>query len=107
MLCEAECDAGGPNQLSETIGIPGLFTGLGIPTRATRLKTHHLVRFFVGFPCPVDFCANCSFVAGRANATQIRPMTPKHKKTVMQRLLVYQFTWRLMAYWNNPTNLYS
>lgn len=26
MLCDAKCDAGGPNQLSETIGNLGLFT---------------------------------------------------------------------------------
>ena len=56
MLCEAKCDAGGPNQSSETIGNLGLWTRLGIPTRATRFKTHHLVRFLFGFPCPVDFC---------------------------------------------------
>ena len=53
------CDAGGPNQLSETIGNLGLFTRLGIPTKATRLKTHHLVRFLFGFLCPVDFCVGC------------------------------------------------
>ena len=35
MLCEAKCDAGGPNQLSETIGNLGLFTGLGIPTKTS------------------------------------------------------------------------
>ena len=29
MLCEAKCDAGGPNQLSESIVNLGLFTGLG------------------------------------------------------------------------------
>ena len=45
MLCEAMCDAGGPNQLSESIGNLGLWTRLGILTRATRIKTHHLVRF--------------------------------------------------------------
>ena len=56
MLCDAMCDAGGPNQLSETIGNLGLWTRLDIPTTGTRIKTHHLVRFFVGFPCPVDFC---------------------------------------------------
>ena len=38
-----------------TIGNLGLWTRLGIPTKATRLKTHHLVRFFVWFPCPVGF----------------------------------------------------
>ena len=32
MLCEAKCDAGGPNQLSETIGNLGLFTILEGPT---------------------------------------------------------------------------
>ena len=36
MLCEAMCDAGGPNQLSETIGNLGLWTRLGIPTTDTR-----------------------------------------------------------------------
>ena len=66
MLCEAKCDAGGPNRLSETIGNLGLFTGLGIPTTGTSLETHQTVRFLFGFPCPVDFCANRNFIAGRA-----------------------------------------
>ena len=47
MLCEAKCDAGGPNQRVDTIGNLGLWTRLGIPTKATRLRTHHLVRFFL------------------------------------------------------------
>ena len=44
------CDAGGPNQRVDTIGNLGLWTRLGIPTRATRLKTHQMVRFC--FPPP-------------------------------------------------------
>lgn len=40
------CDAGGPNQLSETIGNLGLWTRLGIPTKVNPLKTHQTVRFF-------------------------------------------------------------
>ena len=52
MLCKAMCDAGGPNQQSETIGNLGLWTRPGIPTKATRLKTRHSVRFFVEVPCP-------------------------------------------------------
>ena len=83
------CDAGGPNQLSETIGNLGLWTRLGIPTRATRLETHQTVRFFswhkrlrgnrndfaalhlqnllvvFGISCFFDFCANRNFIAGR------------------------------------------
>ena len=51
------CDAGEPNQLSETIGNLGLWTRLGIQTKATRLETHHLVRFLFVVPCPVGFCA--------------------------------------------------
>ena len=35
-----------------TIGNPGLWTRPGIPTKATRLKTHHLVRFFVWISLP-------------------------------------------------------
>ena len=46
------CDAGGQNQLSETIGNLGLWTEPGIPTKATRLETHHLVRFLFGFSLP-------------------------------------------------------
>ena len=46
MLCDAVCDAGGPNQPPENIGNLGLWTRLGIPTKATHLETHHLVRFF-------------------------------------------------------------
>ena len=38
-----------------TIGNLELWTRLGIPTKATRLKTHHLVRFFGEFFCPVGF----------------------------------------------------
>ena len=48
-----------------TIGNLGLWTCLGIPTKATRLKTHHLVRFLFGFPCPVDFCVGYATHAGR------------------------------------------
>ena len=48
MLCEAKCDAGGPNQLSETIGNLGLWTRLGIPTTGTSFKTHQTVRFLFG-----------------------------------------------------------
>ena len=140
MLCEAMCDAGGPNQLSETIGNLGLWTRLGIPTKATRFKTHQTVRFFswhkclrgnrndfaalhlqnllvvFGFSCSFDFYVECATCAGRAvfilfgacNSNPFLPHVPKTPKTVMQtvmqRLLVYQFTWRLMEYWNNPTN---
>ena len=57
MLCEAVCDAGGPNQLSKTIGNLGFWTELGIPTTGTSLETHHLVRFFVGVSCSFEFCA--------------------------------------------------
>ena len=49
MLCEKMCDAGGPNRLSETIGNLGLWTRLGIPTKATRFKTHQTVRFLFIF----------------------------------------------------------
>ena len=90
MLCEAMCDAGGPNQLSETIGNLGLWIRLGIPAKATRLETHHLVRFFswhkclrgnrndfatlylqnllvvFGFLCPVGFCVGWRSRAERA-----------------------------------------
>ena len=110
MLCEAKCDAGGPNQLSETIGNLGLWTRLGIPTKATRLKTHHLVRFFswhkclrgnrndfaalhlqnllvvFGFLCFFDFCANRNFIAGRTvfiftGACNYNPFLPHMLKT--------------------------
>ena len=49
-----------------TIGNLGLWTELGIPTKATRFKTHRLVRFFVGFPCPVGVCVGWRSRAGRA-----------------------------------------
>ena len=95
MLCEAMCDAGGPNQLSETIGNLGLWTRLGIPTKATRLKTHQMVRFFVSFPCPVDFWIGCAACAGRTvfilvgacNSNPNLPHDPKTQKTVMQRVM--------------------
>ena len=47
------CDASGPNRLSEAIGNLGLWTRLDIPTKATRFKTHRLVRFLFGFPTPI------------------------------------------------------
>ena len=84
-----------------TIGNLGLWTRLGIPTRATRFKTHHLVLFLFGFLCFFDFCANRNFIAGRAififtgtcNSNPFPPHAPKTQKTVMQtvmqRLLVY------------------
>ena len=64
MLCEAKCDAGGPNQLSETIGNLGLWTRLDIPTTGTSFTTHHLVRFFVGFPRFFDFMFGGELVRG-------------------------------------------
>ena len=57
MLCDAKCDAGGPNQRVDTIGNLGLWTRLGIPTKATRLKTQQMVRFFVS-PLPQN-TKNC------------------------------------------------
>ena len=60
MLCDAMCDAGGPNQLSESIENLGLWTRLGIPTRATHLETHHLVRFYYSAK-PIDFKYDFSF----------------------------------------------
>ena len=35
-----------------TIGNPGLFTRLDIPTTGTRIKTHQAVRFFVWISLP-------------------------------------------------------
>ncbi|MEE1029819.1 MAG: hypothetical protein UIC65_02235, partial [Alphaproteobacteria bacterium] len=83
------------NQLSGTIGNLGLFTGLGIPTTGTSLKTHQTVRFFVGFPCPVDFWIGCAACAGRSvfilfgacNSNPIPPHDPKPPKTVMQSVM--------------------
>ena len=51
------CDAGGPNQLADHHWKSWTFywTRLGIPTMATRLKTHQAVRFFGEFFCPVGF----------------------------------------------------
>ena len=95
MLCDAMCDAGGPNQLSETIGNLGLWTRLGIPTTGTRLKTHQMVRFFVGFPCPVGFCVGCATHAGQLGSilfwackrNPFPPSDPKTPKTVMQTVM--------------------
>ena len=84
-----------------TIGNLGLWTRLGILTKATRFKTHHLVRFLFGFLCFFEFCPNRKFAAGRAvfilfgacKRNLIPPHVPKTQKTVMQtvmqRLLVY------------------
>ena len=47
-----------------TIGNLGLWTRLGIPTKATHLETHQMVRFLFGFLCLFDFCANRNFIAG-------------------------------------------
>ena len=92
MLCEAKCDAGGPNQLSETIGNLGLWTRLGIPITGTSLETHHLVRFLFGFLCFFEFCPDSNFIAGRAifiltngcNSNPFPPHAPKPPKTVIQ-----------------------
>jgi len=64
MLCEDKCDAGGPNRLSETIGNLGLWTELGIPTKATRFKTHHLVRFCLVFAALLVFVLGGEVVRG-------------------------------------------
>ena len=75
-----------------TIRNLGLWTRLGIPTRATRFKTHHLVLFLFGFLCFFDFCANRNFIAGRTvfilfgayKSNLFPPHDPKTPKTVMQ-----------------------
>ena len=75
-----------------TIGNLGLWTELGIPTKATRLETHQAVRFLFGFPCPVGFCVGCRSHVGRMvfiltngnNSNPIPPHAPKSPKTVMQ-----------------------
>ena len=53
MLCDAICDAGEQINWPTTIGNLRLWTRLGIPTKATRFKTHQTVRFFVwdSLPC--------------------------------------------------------
>ena len=84
MLCEAKRDAGGPNQLSETIGILGLWTRLGISTTGTRIKTHQTVRFYLVFPALLIFVSIeisprgglFLFYSGRVIPTQSRPMPP-------------------------------
>ena len=75
--------------------------------------------FFVWVSLPCWFLCLACYLCGAGrfyfywvrNTNPIPPHAPKTPKTVMQtvmqRLLVYQFTWRLMAYWNNPTNLCS
>ena len=68
-----------------TIGNLGLWTCLGIPTKATRLKTHQAVRFFcLDFPALLIFVSVTShmrggpflLLLGRAIPTQIRPTQP-------------------------------
>ena len=73
----------------------GLWTRPGIPTKATRLKTHHLVRFFGEF-----FFALLAFMSGdklvwggqflfhseRANPTQSRPMRQNHQKPLYDEI---------------------
>jgi hypothetical protein len=82
------CDAGGPNQLSETIGNLGLWTRLGIPTRATRFKTHQTVRFFwisllfliIWLIAILLRGGQFLFYSGRAIPTHFRP-TPRPQNT--------------------------
>ena len=50
MLCDAMCDTGEQINWPTTIGNLGLWTRLGIPTKATHFKTHRLVRFLF---CPM------------------------------------------------------
>jgi len=78
-----------------TIGNLGLWTRLGIPTKATRLKTHQTVRFLFRFPCPVGFCVGWRTCVGRAifilfgacNSNPIPPHALKIQKTVMQSVM--------------------
>ncbi len=86
MLCEAMCDAGGPNQLSETIGNLGLWTRLGILTTGTSLETHQTVRFFVWVSLLFDFWIGRNTHAGRlvfilTNGCKSNPNPPQHPKT--------------------------
>ncbi len=89
------CDAGGPNQRVDTIGNLRLWTEPGIPTTGTRIKTHHLVRFFFGFPCPVGFCVGWRSRSGRTvfilfgtcKSNPFPPHDPKTPKTVMQSVM--------------------
>ena len=80
-----------------TIGNLGLWTRLGIPTKATRFKTHQTVRFLFGFPALSGFCAwraTCArrtifILFGACKSNPIPPHAPKPPKTVM-RCVMYE-----------------
>jgi len=65
-----------------TIGNLGLWTRLGIPTKATRLKRTKRCVFCLDFPALLDFVSGGElawgglflFYSGRAIPTQSRPM---------------------------------
>ena len=79
-----------------TIGNLGLWSELGITTKAAHLETHHLVRFFVRFsPALLSFCAwraTCAvrtvfILFGACNSNPNPPHDPKTQKTVMQSVM--------------------
>ncbi|MEE1111085.1 MAG: hypothetical protein UIH99_02625, partial [Alphaproteobacteria bacterium] len=83
------------NQLSETIGNLGLFTGLGIPTTGTSLETHQMVRFLFGFLCFFEFLCRvtnsrgvgCFYFNQWLQFHPFPPHDPKTPKTVMQSVM--------------------
>lgn len=75
------------NNWPTTIGNLGLWARLGIPTKATRFKTHHLVRFLFFFALLIFvFSGEVArggqflFYSGHAIPTHFHPTPKKHQK---------------------------
>ena len=67
MLCDAICDAGGPNQLADHHWKSGTLYSPWHPDKGYPFKNAPSGAFFLfGFPCPVDFCFGYVTHAGRA-----------------------------------------
>ena len=121
------------NQLSEVIGNLGLWTELGIPTKAARFKTHQTVRFFswhkclrgnrndfaalhlqnllvvFGVPCSFDFWIGRNPHAGRAvfilfGACKRNPIPPHTSKTPKT---VMQTTTILLLGWQHAQTFFD
>ena len=95
MLCEAMCDAGGPNQLADHHWKSGTLDSPWHPDKGYPFKNAPFGAFFcLDFPALLAFMSGDKLVWGgqflfhseRANPTQSRPMRQNHQKPLYDEI---------------------
>ena len=95
MLCDAMCDAGGPNQLADHHCKSGTLDSPWHPDKGYPFKNAPFGAFFcLDFPALLAFMSGDKLVWGgqflfhseRANPTQSRPMRQNHQKPLYDEI---------------------